>query len=141
MKTTLADPKAAKKWYVIDATDLVLGRLSVKIANILRGRHKATYTPHIDAGDYVIVINANKVRLTGNKEENKKYMFYTGWVGNEYYRSVADFRKRKPEFIIEHAVKGMMPRNRLSRAMLKKLKIFAGPEHTHEAQNPEKLAV
>ena len=93
MKTTLANPKDTKKWYIVDATDLVLGRLAVKIANILRGRHKAIYTPHIDAGDNVIVINADKVKLTGNKEQNKKYMFYTGWVGNEYYRSVADFRK------------------------------------------------
>ncbi len=141
MKTTLAKPDAEKKWYIVDANGLTLGRMSVKIANILRGRHKAIYTPHIDAGDFVIVINADKIRLTGNKETGKKYMFYTGWVGNEYYRTVADFRKSKPEFIIEHAVKGMMPRNRLARAMMKKLKIYAGAEHPHETQNPKPLSL
>lgn len=136
MKTTLAKQGAAKNWYVIDAKDQVLGRLSVKIANIIRGRHKPIYTPHIDAGDFVVVINADKVKLTGNKEENKQYMFYTGWMGNEYYRNVADFRAKKPEFIIEHSVKGMLPRNKLARQMMTKLKIYAGDSHPHEAQNP-----
>lgn len=140
MKSYLAKQgEVTPKWYVVDATDQVLGRLSVKIANILRGRNKPTYTPHIDTGDYVIVINADKVRLTGRKEEQKLYMFHTGWVGNEKYRSVADMRARKPEFIIEHSVKGMLPRNKLARHMLDKLKVYAGPSHPHEAQNPVTL--
>lgn len=140
MKTTLAKPADVEpKWYVVDAKDQVLGRLSVKIANIIRGRHKPTYTPHVDTGDYVIVINADKVKLTGKKEEDKQYMFYSGWRGNEKFRNVAHFRSHRPEFIIEHAVKGMLPRNKLANAMLKKLRIFAGEEHTHAGQNPETL--
>lgn len=139
MKTTLAKHDAAKQWYVVDAADQTLGRLSVKIANILRGRHKPIYTPHIDAGDFVVVINADKVKLTGKKESDKQYMFYSGWFGNERYTSVAAMREKKPEFIIEHAVKGMMPRNKLGRAMMKKLKIYAGAEHPHEAQQPVTL--
>lgn len=139
MKTTLAKIDNEKKWYIVDASGQTLGRLSVKIANILRGRHKPIYTPHIDAGDFVVVINADKVKLTGKKEENKRYMFHTGWFGNEYYRSVADMREKKPTFIIEHAVKGMLPRNKLARHMLKKLKVYAGAEHPHEAQQPTVL--
>lgn len=125
----------------MDASDKVLGRMSVKIADILRGRHKPIYTPHMDTGDFVVVINAEKVAVTGNKEEQKLYMFYSGYVGNEKYRSLADFREKRPDFIIEHAVKGMLPKNRLARQMLKKLKIYAGPDHPHEAQNPETLEV
>tara|TARA_B110000305_G_C19435029_1_gene638419 strand:- start:53 stop:481 length:429 start_codon:yes stop_codon:yes gene_type:complete len=137
MKTTLARKETVeRKWYVIDATDQILGRMAVKISAILRGRNKAIYTPNVDTGDYVVVINANKVRVTGKKEEKKEYMFYSGYVGNEYRRNLADFRENKPEFIIEHAVKGMLPKNRLSRQMLTKLKIFAGDEHEHTAQNP-----
>ncbi|MDP0501238.1 MAG: 50S ribosomal protein L13 [Verrucomicrobiota bacterium JB022] len=129
------------QWYVVDATDQVLGRLAVKIANVLRGRHRPTYTPHTDTGDFVIVINADKVAVTGNKELNKKYMFYSGWWGNEKHISLADFRARRPEFIIENAVKGMLPRNRLARAQMKKLRIYAGSEHPHEAQQPKKLEI
>lgn len=136
MKTTLAKPDAEKQWYVVDAAGQTLGRLSVKIANVLRGKHKPIYTPHIDAGDFVVVINADKVKLTGKKDEQKQYMFYTGWVGNERYRSVGHFREKNPAFIIEHAVKGMMPRNKLGRAMMSKLKVYGGAEHPHEAQNP-----
>lgn len=139
MKTTLTtkeQAQAGQKWYIIDAKDQILGRLSVQIANILRGRHKPTFTPHVDDGDYVIVINADKIKVTGDKENDKQYMFYTGYFGNEKYRSLADFRQKKPAFIIEHAVKGMLPRNRLSRTMMKKLKIFKGAEHDHQAQNP-----
>ncbi|MDR1498302.1 MAG: 50S ribosomal protein L13 [Puniceicoccales bacterium] len=138
MKTTLAKTASdtAKAWYVVDATDQILGRLAVKIASILRGRHKPTYTPHVDTGDYVVVINADKVRLTGSKETDKTYMFYTGWVGTAYRRSVAHMRARKPAFIIEHAVKGMLPKNKLANAMLSKLKVYAGEEHPHAAQNP-----
>jgi large subunit ribosomal protein L13 len=138
MKTTLAKTAndTEKTWFVVDAADQVLGRLAVKIAAILRGRHKPTYTPHVDTGDYVVVINADKVRLTGNKETDKTYMFFTGWVGTAYRRNVAHMRERKPAFIIEHAVKGMLPRNKLASAMFSKLKVYAGAEHPHAAQNP-----
>lgn len=137
MKTTLAKTGEAKQqWYVVDASNQVLGRLAVKISNLLRGRHKPLYTPHVDTGDYVIVINADKVKLTGKKEDQKQYMFYNGYVGAESYRSVSDFRENRPEFIIEHAVKGMLPRNRLARQMIKKLKVYRGSEHPHAAQEP-----
>ncbi|SVE47751.1 uncharacterized protein METZ01_LOCUS500605 [marine metagenome] len=140
VKTTLAKKEELERnWFVVDASEKILGRMAVKIADVLRGRHKPIYTPHVDAGDFVVVVNAEKVALSGNKEEQKKYMFYSGYVGNEKYRSVADFRAKRPTFIIENAVKGMMPKNRLARQMLKKLKIYAGPEHPHEAQNPQPL--
>ncbi len=140
MKTTLAKPgQTEPKWYVVDADGEILGRLAVRIANVLRGRHKATYTPHVDTGDYVVVINAEKVLLTGKKDEQKNYMFYSGYVGNEKFIRISDFRERRPEFIIEHAVKGMLPRNKLARQMIKKLKIYAGGEHPHEAQQPTPL--
>ena len=138
MKTTLARAETVEhQWYIVDATDQTLGRMSVKIANVLRGRHKPTYTPHVDTGDYVVVINAEKVKLTGKKDTNKQYMFFSGWRGNEKYRNVEYFRDHRPTFIIEHAVKGMLPRNKLASAMLKKLKVYAGAEHPHEAQNPK----
>lgn len=137
MKSYLAKTgEIEPKWYVIDAEGEVLGRLAVKIANILRGRNRPTYTPHTDTGDFVVVVNAEKVAVTGRKEEQKKYMFYSGYFGNEKYVSLKEFRQRRPEFIIENAVKGMLPRNRLARAQMKKLKIYAGTEHPHAAQNP-----
>ena len=136
MKTTLAKKDAPKTWYIVDATDQVLGRLAVKIANVLRGRDKPTYTPSLDTGDYVIVVNAEKVRVTGKKETNKEYMSYSGWMGGEKYRTVAQYRVRKPEFLITHAVKGMLPKNRLANEMLTKLRVFRGAEHPHAAQNP-----
>jgi len=140
MKTFLAKKETVQpKWHIVDAEGQVLGRLAVKIANVLRGRHKPTYTPHVDTGDYVIVVNAEKVVLTGKKEEQNKYMFFSGYVGGESYRSLAEQRERNPEFIITHAVKGMLPKNRLARQMMKKLRVFAGPEHTHAAQNPTEL--
>ena len=142
MKTTLATSTNHKKeWHVIDAKGQVLGRMAVQIANLLRGRHKAVYTPHVDAGDYVVIINADKVSLTGSKEDNKRYMFYSGWMGGESYKSVAQMRQNKPEFIIEHAVKGMLPKNRLGRQMIKKLKIHAGSEHPYQAQKPKPYSV
>ncbi len=142
MKTFLARKETVEpKWYIVDASDQVLGRLSVKIANILRGRHKPTYTPHVDTGDFVVVINADKIQLTGKKEEQKRYMFYSGYVGGESYRSVPDMRENKPAFIIEHAVKGMLPKNRLARQMLKKLKVYGGSEHPHEAQEPTTISL
>ncbi|MDB4473627.1 50S ribosomal protein L13 [Opitutaceae bacterium] len=140
MKTFLAKKETVQpKWHIIDAEGQVLGRMAVKIANVLRGRHKTTYTPHVDTGDYVIVVNAEKFVVTGKKDEQKKYMFFSGYVGGESYRSLTEQRTRNPQFIIEHAVKGMLPKNRLARQMLKKLRVFAGPEHTHEAQNPTEL--
>lgn len=142
MKTFLARKETVEpKWYVVDASGQVLGRLAVKIANILRGRNKPTYTPHVDTGDFVVVINADKVQLTGKKEEQKKYMFFSGYVGGESYRSVPDMRENKPAFIIEHAVKGMLPKNRLSRQMLKKLKVYGGASHPHESQQPTVLSL
>jgi large subunit ribosomal protein L13 len=142
MKTFLAKKEAVQpKWYLVDAEGQVLGRLAVKIANLLRGRNKPSYTPHVDTGDFVVVINARKVVLTGKKEEQNSYMFYSGYVGGESYRKVSDVRARRPEFIIEHAVKGMLPKNRLARKMMTKLRIFAGDEHGHEAQNPEKISL
>jgi large subunit ribosomal protein L13 len=142
MKTFLARKGTVQpKWHLIDADGVVLGRLAVKVANLLRGRHKATYTPHVDTGDYVVVINAAKVAVTGKKEEQNRYMFFSGYVGGEKYRKLSEVRARRPEFIIEHAVKGMLPKNRLAARMLTKLRVFAGPTHSHEAQNPVKFSV
>ena len=141
MKTFLAKQETVQpKWHLIDAQGVVLGRLAVKAANIIRGRHKASYTPHVDTGDYVIVINADKVVLTGKKEEQNEYMFFSGFVGGESYRSLKLMREKHPEFIIEHAVKGMLPKNRIANRMLTKLRVFAGAAHTHEAQNPTKVS-
>jgi large subunit ribosomal protein L13 len=125
-----------RKWHVIDANGAVLGRLAVIVANLLRGRNKPIFTPHLDAGDFVVVINAEKVALTGKKETNKHYMTYSGWKGGEHYRSVAEIRERQPERLIFHAVKGMMPKNTLGRKMLTKLKVYKGGEHPHAAQKP-----
>ena len=142
MKTFLAKKETLQpKWLLIDAAGVPLGRLAVKAANIIRGRHRATYTPSVDTGDYVIVINAEKVVLTGKKEDQNEYMFFSGFVGGESYRKVSLMRERHPEFIIEHAVKGMLPKNRIAARMLKKLRVFAGPTHTHEANNPEKISL
>ncbi len=142
MKTFVAKKETAeRKWYLIDAKDQVLGRLSVKIANLLRGRDKATYTPHVDTGAFVVVINADKIVLTGKKNDQKQYMFYSGYVGGESYRSVAQMQERQPDFVIKHAVKGMLPKNRLAKKMMTKLKVYAGEEHPHEAQNPEAISV
>tara|TARA_B100000282_G_C31727245_1_gene489084 strand:+ start:847 stop:1275 length:429 start_codon:yes stop_codon:yes gene_type:complete len=141
MKTTLAKAETTTHgWKIVDAKDQILGRLAVTIADSLRGRDKPIYTPHVDTGDYVVVINAEKVKLSGSKEEQKKYMFYSGYMGNEKYRSVADFREKRPEFIITNAVKGMLPKNKLADKMLKKLKVYRGAEHPHEAQQPVPLA-
>ena len=140
MKTTLAKPETViHDWKIVDATGHILGRLAVVIANALRGRNNPLYTPHVDTGDYVIVTNADKIKLTGSKEEQKKYMFYSGYMGNEKYRSVADFRDKRPEFIIQNAVRGMLPKNKLASQMLKKLKVYRGTDHPHEAQNPTPL--
>ncbi|MBA4150662.1 MAG: 50S ribosomal protein L13 [Verrucomicrobia bacterium] len=129
-----------RKWHVIDADGAVLGRLAAQIADILRGKNKPIYTPHLDAGDFVVVINAEKVRLTGKKEDQKEYMSYSGWKGGERYRSVPEVRAKQPENLIHHAVKGMVPKNRLGRQMLTKLKVYKGSEHPHAAQQPATLA-
>ena len=142
MKTFLAKKETVQpKWYLIDAEGQVLGRLAVKAANIIRGRNKASYTPSVDTGDYVVIINAEKIVLTGKKEERNEYMSFSGFVGGESYRSLKLMRERHPEFIIEHAVKGMLPKNLIAARMLKKLRVFAGPAHTHEANNPQKISV
>ena len=142
MKTFLAKKETVQpKWYLIDASGVPLGRLAVKAANMIRGRHKATYTPTVDNGDYVIVINAEKVVLTGKKETANEYMFFSGYVGGESYRKVSLMRERHPEFIITHAVKGMLPKNRIAAKMLTKLRVFAGPEHTHAAGSPVTITV
>lgn len=141
MKTFLPKPaQDQRQWHVIDADGAVLGRLAVQVADLLRGKNKPIYTPHLDAGDFVVVINAEKVRLTGKKETNKLYMSYSGWKGGEKYRSVAQVRAKAPEDLIHHAVKGMIPKNRLGRQLLTKLKVYRGPSHPHAAQKPAPLA-
>jgi large subunit ribosomal protein L13 len=142
MKTFLPNKDTIQpKWYLIDAEGQVLGRLAVKAANIIRGRHKATYTAQVDTGDHVVIINAEKVVVTGKKEEKNSYMFFSGYVGGESFRKLSEQRVRNPEFVIMHAVKGMLPKNRLAAKMLTKLRVFAGSEHTHTAQSPEKISV
>ena len=126
-----------RQWWVIDAADQVLGRVAVKAATLLRGKEKAIYTPHCDTGDFVIVINASKVRVTGKKETDKSYMSFSGFVGGHKSESVKARRARRPELLIEHAVKGMIPHNKLGRAVYTKLKVYAGAEHPHAAQQPK----
>jgi large subunit ribosomal protein L13 len=128
-----------RKWHVIDANGAVLGRLAVQVADVLRGKNKAVFTPHLDAGDFVVVINAEKVVLTGKKETDKRFMTYSGWKGGEHYRSVAEVRARHPDKLITHAVKGMIPKNRLGAVLLTKLKVYKGPDHPHAAQKPGTL--
>ncbi len=142
MKTHL--PKVnldQRKWHVIDANGAVLGRLAVQIADTLRGKNKPVFTPHLDAGDFVVVINAEKVIVTGKKETDKEFMTYSGWKGGEAYRSVAQIRAKHPEQLITHAVRGMVPKNRLGRKLMTKLKVFKGDKHPHAAQQPATLAV
>ena len=127
------------KWYVVDAEDQTLGRISTEIAKILMGKHKPTYTPFLDTGDYVIVVNAEKINLTGNKWNDKYYRYHTGYIGNLKEISYAELRNKKPEKMIELAVKGMLPKNKLGRAQIKKLKVYAGENHPHAAQEPEAL--
>ncbi|HGE69740.1 TPA: 50S ribosomal protein L13 [Candidatus Poribacteria bacterium] len=128
-----------KKWYVVNADGKTLGRLTSQIASILRGKHKPTYTPHADMGDNVIVVNAEKVRLTGKKADKKVYYRHTGYPGGIKFTSFNDMIKNKPERVIEMAVKGMLPHNRLGRAIMRHLKVYRGPDHPHQAQQPEPL--
>ena len=125
-----------RKWHIIDAEGEVVGRMCTKIASVLRGKHKPSYTPHVDTGDYVIVVNAGKVRFTGNKLDQKEYQRYSGYPGGQKSRTAKEMLDKKPIGIVEAAVRGMLPKNRLGRAMFKNLHVFEGAEHTHEAQKP-----
>lgn len=139
-KTISAKPlEVERQWHLVDAEGEVVGRIASKIAAVLRGKHKPSYTPHVDTGDFVVVVNAGKARFTGNKETAKQYFSHSGYPGGVRLRTPADMRTRKPEFIIENAVKGMLPKNRLGRQMLSKLKVYAGSDHPHAAQQPQPL--
>jgi large subunit ribosomal protein L13 len=130
-----------RKWHVIDANGAILGRLAVQIADTLRGKNKPVFTPHMDAGDFVVVINAEKVAVTGKKETDKMFMTYSGWKGGERYKSVAHVRANHPEQLITHAVRGMVPKNRLGRVLMTKLKVYTGDKHPHSAQQPAAMTV
>jgi large subunit ribosomal protein L13 len=140
MKSFMAKKnEVEQKWLLVDADGAILGRVAAKIAPILMGKTKPTYTPHVDTGDYLIVVNAGKIRLTGKKAQTKEYDYYTYHPGGHRYVSFADMMAKKPEKVVEMAVKRMLPKNALGRKMLKKLKIYRGPEHEHQAQKPEKI--
>jgi large subunit ribosomal protein L13 len=142
MKTYVATPETRQRdWYIVDAEGRTLGRLATQIADALRGKRKPEYTPHVDTGDFVIVVNAAKIAVTGNKLEDKIYYRHTGYPGGIRSRTLADMLERRPEEVIRKAVKGMLPRNRLARRQITKLKVYAGPEHPHEAQQPKPMEV
>ena len=142
MRTFSAKPESVTRdWFVVDAADKTLGRLASEIARRLRGKHKPEYTPHVDTGDYIVVINADKVKVTGNKEQDKMYHHHTGYVGHLKSVNLAKLRQTHPERILEAAVKGMLPKNALGRAMFKKLKVYAGDQHKHAAQQPQVLEI
>ena len=142
MKTFVAKPAEVKReWYVVDAEGKTLGRMSAEIASRLRGKHKAEYTPHVDCGDYVVVINADKIVVTGNKRKNKLYHHTTGYIGNLKTTNFETLITQHPTRPVEKAIKGMLPRGPLGRDMMRKLKVFAGPEHTHTAQQPKVLDI
>jgi len=142
MKTVSAKPEEVRRdWYVVDATDKTLGRLASELARRLRGKHKPEFTPHVDTGDHIVVVNAARVRVTGNKMRDKMYYRHTGYIGNLKSTNLAGLMEKHPEQALELAVKGMLPKNSLGRAMFKKLRVFAGPEHSHEAQQPQLLEI
>lgn len=142
MKSFMASPSTIeRKWYVVDATGHTLGRLSSEIAKILRGKNKPTYTPHMDTGDHIIVVNADKIKVTGKKLEQKIYYHHSGYVGGMKETTLKEMMKKKPEDVITLAVKGMLPKGPLGRQMLKKLRVYAGPEHENAAQKPEVLEI
>ncbi len=142
MKTFSAKPETVKRdWYVVDASGKTLGRLCSEIATRLRGKHKPVYTPHVDTGDYLVVINAEKIHATGNKLQDKKYHRFTGYIGNLKTETLGQALDRHPERVIETGVKGMLPKNPLGRAMFRKLKVYAGPNHPHTAQQPQVLDI
>jgi large subunit ribosomal protein L13 len=133
--------ESLRKWYLVDASGVTVGRLAARVARILAGKEKATYTPFLDVGDHVIIVNAEKVKFTGNKWQDKMYRHHTGWPGGLKEIAAGDLLKRHPERILEYAVKGMLPKTKLGRAMASKLKVYAGPDHPHQAQQPENLKV
>lgn len=142
MKSFMATKEQLEhKWYLVDAGGAVLGRMAAKIAPILMGKNKPTYTPHVDSGDYVVVINAEKIQVTGKKAKQKQYDYYTHFPGGHKYVSFADMMTKKPEKVVELAVRRMLPKNKLAVKMLKKLKVYRGPDHEHQAQNPEKIEI
>ena len=143
MRTTyMAKPAdIEKKWYVVDATDKTLGRLASEIAKVLRGKNKAIYTPHIDTGDYVIIVNADKIKVTGHKLDNKMYKRNSGWIGGLKETPLREMLIKKPDEVLRHAIKGMLPKNALGREMMRKLFVYASPEHPHAAQKPEVLEI
>lgn len=142
MKTFSAKAsEVRRKWWIIDAKNQVLGRVAIKAANLLRGKEKPIFTPHVDTGDFVIVINADQVRVTGKKEELKTYMSFSGYVGGHKSESVRSRRARHPELLVERAVRGMIPHNRLGRAVYRKLKVYRGDAHPHSAQQPEAVTL
>jgi large subunit ribosomal protein L13 len=142
MKTFSAKAEEiTRKWYLIDAQNQVLGEVAEKAAVLLRGKNKPIFTPHVDCGDYVVIINAEKVRLTGKKEDQKTYSTFSGYVGGQKVETVRQVRRRHPELILERAVRGMIPHNRLGRDIYRKLKVYSGSEHPHEAQNPETVTL
>ena len=139
-KTFSAKPADVERsWHVIDAKDQIVGKVAVEAARLLRGKHKSIFTPHIDTGDFVVIINAEEARFTGSKERNKIYARHSGYVGGQTIETPSKVRARKPELILEWAVKGMIPKNKLGRAQLSKLKVYAGSEHPHEAQEPQSV--
>ena len=142
MKTFSAKPHEVQHdWFVVDATDKVLGRLAAEIAHRLRGKHKPEYTPHVDTGDYIVVVNVDKLRVTGNKALDKKYYRHSGYPGGIYERTFTELQNQFPERVLEKAVKGMLPKGPLGYAMIKKLKVYAGGEHPHSAQQPKVLEI
>lgn len=142
MKSFMASPSTVeRKWYVVDAEGKTLGRLASEVANVLRGKNKPIYTPHIDTGDYVIVVNAEKIKVTGKKLDQKIYYHHSEYVGGMKETTLKEMMNKKPEFVITHAVKGMLPKGPLGRQMLTKLHVYAGPEHKHVAQKPEALDI
>ena len=128
-----------RKWYIVDAEGKTLGRLAAGVAEILRGKNKVTFTPHVDTGDYVVIINEDKIVLTGNKEQTKVYFHYTGYLGGDRYMKAGDALKQKPVWMVERAIRGMLPKNKLGEQMYRKLKVYAGAEHPHAAQQPEEI--
>lgn len=140
MKSYIQKPhEVERKWYVVDADGKTLGRMATEIATVLRGKHKPTYTPHVDCGDNVIVVNADKVKLTGKKLDQKMFRWHTGYLGGLKERTYRQMMAKQPEKVVEEAIRGMLPHNRLGRSMYTKLHVYAGPEHKHEAQKPEAL--
>lgn len=143
MKTVMASEKEVKfnkDWYIVNAENMILGRLAARIAHVLKGKHKPAYSPHYDVGDFVVVINADKIKLSGNKLDKKAYFSHSGYPGGTRYTTVRTMLNRHPERVVEYAVKGMLPKNSLGRKMLKKLKVYAGDQHPHKAQQPREFA-